>query len=215
MATKKKKGKQKESALSPELKKGLTLATLVLLVVVGGGWAYVSLTTVPPPAISTAPPSDVAGFLAHPRGFARMPVDAREKFLADAILYYNESGKHNEFAGAIQSLSTAERKVVQDAVFDIGRVRYMEQAREFNKTSPKNRRQFVDKAMSDWNAMRAKFGGGSGGQNLADPFKGDLPTTQEGWTKMIVTRTTPRERAEGEQFFNALAARHQELEGSR
>jgi hypothetical protein len=209
-----KKNKTSESRISEGMKKSLVRSFAAVALVGGGIWAYVTFTTVAPPNLATAAPEDVAGYLGNSNGFGRMPVENRAQFLADAMTQFSDD-KRLAFSRALARLSSPERQVLQDAIFDAGRVQFVEKARQFNSTPAAQRRQFVDNAIREFDGMRSQFAGGPSDKSMADPFKDNMPKGSDGWVKFIVSKTSPRERSEAEQFFNAVTARQQELQDPR
>lgn len=210
------------SALTDRTKK-IVLGVLAGVIVIGGGWyAYYELTTVPPPNLENAKGQQVADYLGNPRGFARLSVDERQDFLVRTCQRYAYGEPRHEFVGALHRMSSRERQVFLDAFYDVGRTRVMDHAQDFSKlTSAKQKRDYIDDAIRDFGSIRASLGGTapppSGVANIpqgsfGDPFKNDLPRGSDELMKVVVSKTTARERKDVKPFVDAVAARYKELQ---
>ncbi len=210
--------------MSGRTKKTL-MAVLASVVIIGGGvWGYYKVTTIPPPDLTVAKSEDVAAYLGNSRGFARLPVDNRQEFLFRACQRFGEGEARVEFSRSLHRMPRRAREVFLDAVYDLTRVRIVEHARAFNKTSSRRERvRFVDRAIRNFEGMRRPLSGatvrGMGGPgapavNLGEPFKNDLPRGSDEFMKVAVAQTTARERAEIKPFVDAVAARYRELRDS-
>ncbi len=208
-----KKSAPKKVVLSERTKK-ILLACAAGIVVVGGGWyAYYALTTIAPPDLASASPEQVVDYLGNERGFSRLSLDGRERFLTSASQrFFQNTQSREQLNQALRRMSAAEQQVFVDAGFELATDRFLHRAREFQKVSPVQRMQFVDNMIRDFEKTRQQLAGFSPQDNLAEPFKNSMPTTSDGLTKAIVTRTNARQRAEAQPLFDALTARHKQLE---
>jgi len=214
--------------MSPRTKKALVVLAACALVVGGGWWAYYKFTTVPPPDLKIAGSDEVVDFLGNGRGFARMSIPRREEYLVRTYQRFSRGEARAQFYNSLQRMPRSDRQVFLDAFVDIGRVRVMEHARNYNQlTSRRERSRCVDRAIRHFERMRGHLGGrASGGGpvpvrgsddggrpalNLGDPFRNDLPRGSDELAKVIVTRTNARERAEAGAFIDALTTRYQQL----
>lgn len=203
----------KKLVLSDRTKK-LLLACTASVVVAGGGWyAYYALTTIAPPDLTTSSPEQVVDYLGNQRGFSRLSLDRREQFLVQASQrFLQDPRSRDQLNQALRRMSPAEQQVFVDAGFELATSRFLDRAREYQRVSPSQRRQFVDNMIRDFEQTRQQLAGFTPQENLAEPFKNSMPTTSDGLTKAIVTRTNARQRAEAQPLFDALTARHKQLE---
>jgi hypothetical protein len=79
--------------------------------------------------------------------------------------------------------------MIRSAAMDIGLDQLTREARRYNQLSPREREEFVDEALKAQAELKKQVAG------LTDPFKDGLPTNQQGWTKMLVARTSASQRA--------------------
>jgi len=197
------------------MKKSLLIAAACVVVIGGGIWAYTALTTMTPPPPAKSSPENVADFLGNARGFGRMPVNRRADYMAGAIQQFSDPDSLQRFHRSLSRMTKKQRHVFQDAIFDTGRVQFVDKAREYDRTNPRNRQRFVDQTIRDFETMQSKFSGPPGAGSLGKVFEKDMPSGSDEWMKFIVTKTSPRERAEAEDFFEAIAARSKELKDPR
>ena len=197
------------------MKKSLLIAAACIGVIGGGIWAYTTFTTIRPPPPAKSTPEDVTAFLGNARGFARMPIDRRAEYMANAIQQFSDPDSLRRFHDSLNRMSKRRRQVFSDAVFDAGRVQFVDKAREYNRMPPRNRGRFIDQTIRDFETLQSKFSGPPGAGSLGKVFEKDMPRGTDEWMKFIVTKTSPRERAEAEDLFDALAARSKELKDPR
>ncbi len=198
---------------SDRAKWSIVISVGTVALVAGAAWAYFTFTTLDPPPLAktdAAAVEDVVYFLGHPNGLARMPIDAREQYIQRTVANFSGDSRLR-FNRALRQMSRTERDTLRGAVTDIARQRLMDQARQYNKTPQSGRSSFVDSAIRDMETMRLQLAGGGSQENLGAAFRGDLPTKSEDWMKLIVTETTPRERAEAGKFFDEAATRYKQL----
>jgi hypothetical protein len=211
-----KKPSGKQAGMPDGMKKSLLITAACIVVAGSGIWAYMTLTTISPPPPAKSTPENVTDFLGNSRGFARMPVNRRADYMADAIQRFSsDPDSLQRFHRSLNRMTRKQREVFTDAVFDAGRVQFMDKAREYNRMSPHNRHRFIDQTIRDFETLQSKFAGPPGAGSLGKVFEKDMPRNTDEWMKFIVTKTSPRERAEAEDLFDALAARHKELEDPR
>ena len=186
------------------------------LVIAGGGVAIGLLLTVttiwlmdvlfapPVPELSTASAHEVAAFLAHKRGFARLPIEERRRFLLDIYEHGGSEGLGDEF----ERMAPSDRSQVRNAVLDVGLDQLSREARVYNSLPPEKREEFVDEFMVRNDAMREQL------SSLAEPFQDGLPKRQDQWTKLLVTRTSASDRAKlkplVDHALNTYEQRHAE-----
>lgn|GEM_PF-729017 len=233
------KKKAKKSKKTPKIEisqrtKIILLISSACVIVIGGAWwAYYSLSTDPLPQLEVATPQKVVDFLGSGRGFARMSVSEREQFLYRAVEQHARGDSRDQFNQALRRMSRGQRQVFLDAVFDVSKVRFLERARDYSRLPKRQRKQFVTSALRDFRRLQRAIGGQSSGSfsggsssggggtgnapanrfdnSMAEPFRGDLPSSSDEFTKAIVTRTNPSERSEAQPFIDAVAERYQEL----
>lgn len=226
---------QKKRKKKPAPRKGLSsrskwiiLGVLGGIIVIGGGgWGYYELTTIPPPDLTDSNSDEVVHFLGSRRGFRRLSIDDRQAFMLRTVKYYHQGEPRRQFAESLGRMSSGERQVLIDSVVDVSKVRAMEKAQKFNKISNKSRRQrknFIDDAIRDFEGLRHPIrgeptSGGTAGSGAPPPslfgvFKADMPRGSDELMKVVVSRTSARERAKLTPFANAVASRYKELKNS-
>jgi hypothetical protein len=230
MARKKAPPRVRRIQLSDRSKLIVLVTTGCLTLVVGGWWAYMKLTTVPPPPIETSTPQHVVKFLGDQRGFPHMRLDDREQYLADMYKRFGEGEARQELANAFAQMSSRERQVFVDTAIEGFKVRFLESANEYNRLPVNKRGQFVDRMIRTFESQRSSLAGtGSGGtrgpgaarggrgkaENLGEPFKAMVPTTTDGMTKLLVSKSNSRQRAKAQPLFDAVAVRYKEIQDSR
>ena len=146
------------------------------------------------------------------------------------------------FVQGLQQMSSGEREVLNNGVFEIGREHVMSHAKEYASLPPSQRASYVSKALDQFQDMRSRLsgqklvgpGGGKGngngtgspnnnggdasnpgGNDLSEPLKKDLPSSSDEMMKMLVDRTSGRERAEAKPFIDAMATQYKERQGKK
>jgi len=185
-----------------------------VLAVAGGWWAYFTFTTIAPPPVEQASAAEVVTYLGSPRGFSRMSVDQREQFLTQVFGGKFASGpQRQQLNEALRQMPASEREVLMDATVEVAKVRFMEHARKYKSLPRTQQTAYVDQAVRHFTQMQMQLAGAGGADNFGESFKDLAPSTSDEITKAIVSRTSARERAEAQQFVDALAVRHKELAG--
>ena len=202
------------SRIPPRTRNAALAGLAGLAVLWGAVWAYYTFTTLPPPPLTSASADKVCSFLGDPRGYSRMSIPRREEFLINAYQQFNTDDGRGEFNRALRSMSMQERQVFLDATIEVGRVRVMEFADQYNKLPRgKDRTQFVDKAITNFRALQGDLSGhGNPALNVGEPFKPFAPQRSDEWSKMLVTKTTARERAKAQPLIDAISKRIKETE---
>lgn len=198
-----------------ERTKMIVLVSAGCVMVAGASyWAFMTFTTVPPPPLETSAPQDVVAFLGTPQGYPRMSIEAREKYLSDMYSRYAKGESRDQLARAFSQMTSREKEVFVNTTFEVFKVRALENANEFSRLPKSKQMQYVDKMISTMESQRQSLGGTGGSDNLGEAFKGMVPTSSDGWTKAIVTRTNARQRAKVQPLFDAVGARYKELKDS-
>ncbi len=219
---------KKSFSLSDRTKKMLAIGSGCVVVLVGAWWAYFEFTTVPPPDLKTpdavSKVEEVVEFMGNERGLGRMSVPRAEAFLLSAYQTYgNNPEARTRFVRAMNQMSTGEREVLNNAVFEIGRAHVMQSAREYASVAPSQRSRYIDGAYSKFEEMRAGLSGrvpgngqpGVGGPSLSEPLNKDLPKSTDEMMKVLVDKTSARERSEAKPFIDAMAAKHKERQAQK
>lgn len=217
MARKKAVPKTRRIQLSDRTKRIVLVTTGCLVLVVGSWWAYITFTTVPPPPLEASAPQEVVKFLGNNRGYGQMRIENREQYLADMYERFNDPRSREELANAFAQMSSRERQVFVDRSIEVFKVRFMESASEYNRLPSNKRGQFVDNMIRTFESQRRSLagqGGSGGGPNLGESFKSMVPTTTDGMTKLLVSKTNSRQRAKAQPLFDAVAVRYKELQDS-
>lgn len=208
-------GKQEKSVrgLSDRAKKIMLASIGGLAVIVGAVWFYFALTTASPPDLQNSTPEQVAQFLSNEQGFARMPIPRREQFLQECFQRFKTEEERMQLVRLFRQMSPAELQVVLDATYEIVHAMVMDNAQRYsNATSSKDRQALVDSLISRFKAMQGELSGqGNSHMNVGEPFKQFMPTNSDELSKMLVTRTTPAERAKAQPLIDAVARRYKEM----
>ncbi len=232
MSTKKpSKGQARRITLSNRTKIVLLAGSGSALLVAVGWWAYFTFTTITPPDVATTPPTVVAHYLGDTRGFARLNYDQREKFLGDMWNQCGQGEKRAELAQAFERMSSYEKQVFVDATFDTVKVRFLEQATEYNRLPPNKRDQYIENVLNNLQGQRQALGGngaaagavakaGTGAprakqDNLLKAFENSIPNTTDGLAKALTTRTNARQRAKAQPLLDAITTKAKEQEERR
>jgi hypothetical protein len=151
----------------------------------------------PVPDIATASPATVAAFLAHPRGFARMSIEGRRKMLAE--IYVTDRDKLDELAGEFDHMSTDEREQIRSAAMDVYLDQLARDARRYRALPPREQEEFVEEVLDNYEKLKEEL------RPIGDSFKDNLPTKSDEWTKVLVSKTSPRERSRIKPLVDHIA----------
>jgi hypothetical protein len=216
--TAKSKGKGKAKAgMSDRTKKTIAVAAGSLALIAGLWWGYFNFTTIAPPDLK-APGvenrmSEVVHFLGEQRGVGRLTTDQKEQFLLSAYdVYGTKPETRAKFIHELNTMSSGERRVLNDAIFDIGHKKVVAQAQEYASLPPAQRPAFLDKALGEFTQLREKVAGQGPADSLSDPLKSVAPTNGDEMMKTIVDRTDGKERSQAKPFVDAMAAKYKEQE---
>jgi len=198
-----------------------------VVVIVGGYLLYDQVTAVPAPDVKVAQAKDIAGFMGHSRGLARLPVAKRIKFMMDLAVSHNEPAKREELASALNQMTSKEKLECREALWDAGYSVLTKEVAAYYKTPAEEREEFVDRKLADYfraqNYLSGRSragggggGGGAGGGAKARPLFDDswlegMPTDSDGIVKLMVAKTKPRDRARMKPYIEAMSARLEEL----
>jgi len=202
--------------ISQRTKVTLLVAAASLAVIGGGWWAYFKFTTVAPPELATATPDDVVEFLGDTRGYARMSLPRREAFLVETYQRFNSYEDRANLVRSFRRMPRSKRQLCVDKTFDVAREITLRCAQEYRRVPKREKTKFIDRTMKRFRAMQGDLGGGGDPNvNFGQAVVPHMPTTSHDMRKMLVTRTTPSERAQVEPFVNAIAKRHEEMKKNR
>jgi hypothetical protein len=233
------KGRESKGFRISEKTRNIALIVASCVLVIGGGyWAYATFSTVAPPDLQKASAQEVASFLGNDRGISRMNIDEREAYLANVFTdRFGRGEDQTELNRALRRMSSMERQVLQEATFEVAKVRVLDHARDYQNMSGRQQAQFVDQAIRDFEQLQRHIGtfgqqatgrqrpkntpvGPRGGpaappeESFIEDFRRDMPTGSDELMKAVVSRTNARERAVAQPLLEAIAARKAELEDS-
>lgn len=208
---------KKNSGLTDRNKKIIAISAGSVFVIAAVWWAFYRFTTVAPPDLKNAPQAagkleQVVEFLGNERGITRLSGPRQEAYLLEAYQVYGHKNPEARahFIREMNQMSTSQRQVLNNVIFDIAHRHVMENARQYASLPPSQQRPFLDKAYGDFEKMRAELGGSSPGDSLSEPLRKDLPGSSDEMMKVIVDRTDGKERAEAKPFVDAMAAKYKE-----
>ncbi|HSW46219.1 MAG TPA: hypothetical protein VLM89_11685 [Phycisphaerae bacterium] len=209
-------GKPKTSLLSriPARTRNTILIGLGCAALLGGGvWLYYKVTTIPPPAVAKSSAQKVCDYLGDPRGFNRLSIPRREEFLTNTYQHFNTDAGREEFNRALRAMSVQERQAFLDATIEVARDRVMKFADEYRRTPRRDQTKFVDNVITGFRALQGDLGGrGNPNMNVGEPFKPFAPQRSDELGKMLVTKTTARERAKAQPLIDAISKRMKEMQ---
>lgn len=206
-----------ERELSPRTKMALMVGTAGVVLLIGGFYAIEFLTAPPKPDLNTAPPAKVAEYLGHARGFASLSIPEREKFVINVLQNYKDEEKVRQLSQQLRQLSGSEQQQFLDATFDIGKKRLVEASDEYARVAQNRKKEFLGKVVADFDTLRVTLGGQdfNNPNNLTTPFKEHVPTKSDQWTKLILERTTPAERAKAQPLIDDLSEHMSEMKRAK
>jgi hypothetical protein len=192
------------------------------LICVAGYWVYGRVMGVPTPDAKNAPAEQIAHFLGHSEGFARLPAKKRMSYLNEVMVTHSdaEPARKEELASALQKMTTEEKVTLREAVWDVGYKNFVDEVDVYYRTPPEEKADFVDKKIHEYYRLRCYLtgdsghgGGGGGGRGaiVDQSWAAGLPTDSDGLVKSIVARTRPEDRAEMKPYVDALRTRLLEL----
>lgn len=159
------------------------------------------------PDMRVASATQVAEFMANPRGFTRMPITDRRQMLFDI---WNSGPDMNEhLADEFARLPSDGRDQVRIAAMKLAMDQLERAARTYRQLGPKDRDRFVGEFIESIEELREQLRG------IGDAFKDNLPTKSDEWTKSLVTQTTARQRARVKPFVDHVVRVAEQRKGSR
>src|SRR5688500_2349312 len=151
----------------PDKTRKILIGTIAGLALIGGcWWAYLTFTTVAPPMLVEAGPpetvAEVAAYLGDERGFGRLSVDQQEQYLVSAFETFGQQPEALAlFNRMLQQMSTSERQVLNDGIFEIARKHLVKHAEVYSNLPLAQRAPYIDKAIEAMETMRNEIVGGS------------------------------------------------------
>jgi hypothetical protein len=173
---------------------------------------YAWMTRAPVPDVVTAAPMEIARFLGHPRGLARLSIAEREAFMVRLLTTDYEPDRRAELASALRQMTTREKEIRRDALWEVGYSALSKLAEEYRRTAPKDRVVFVDEKLAGYfrakRELKAKHPAREGEPELLDrSWLDGLPTKKEGMVQLILERTTSEDRKRIGPYVEAVMAR--------
>ncbi len=198
--------------LSPQTRNALIAVAAAVGVLVGGWWAYMKLTTIPPPVLAETAPERVAEYLGDSRGFSRLSIPRREEFLVEVAYRFENPQERAAFTSALRQMTRQEQETLLDATFEVFQVHVMDLADRYNRQpTPRARAAFARQASQDFRQIQSRLGGGGNPEmSMGEPFREFVPQSSEQWQRMLVTRTTPTERARAQPLIEEMMKQERE-----
>jgi hypothetical protein len=194
----------------------IALSCVVAAVVIGGG-AYVLydvLISPPVPDLTVAKAPEVAAFMAHARGFVRLPADERRRFFGDVMRQYREPTRRRELVAHLDTLSTDEKLQLREAVFAVVQDEFSEDLERFNRTPESRRDEFVDESLVRLLGFVADLKGAGRDTDLTRGMGRGLPMTPKDINTFVTGRTSAGDRARAQRFVEAIERRIDQLSRS-
>ena len=189
----------------PKVVWGTVLGGGTLVILVGACLLYDALVSPPMPALDR--PQAVAEYLGHAWGWRKLSVPKRKEWLGQ-VVQANATGRQRKaLAVAFRRLPKADRRVFMDGFLDIMMPEVLADARVFNRTPRRQRNDFLRKKLQDFgNLENALRGNGGASTDLLGPFGAALPSNASGWTKTLVQKTSPTDRATMKPYIDELTS---------
>ncbi len=173
-----------------------------VVMILGAFWLYDLIVAPPVPNLETASPEEVATFMAHRRGLARLPMQERKVRLFEIFRHYTPPERRDALARAFDRMPQSERSQVRDAVFEVAKDQLMQDVDLYRQLSSQRRGSFVEERVKHYDQFRRHLRRRDTGKALVDPFSKGLPTRSDEWMKMVVSRTTADERAKARDYLD-------------
>ena len=189
----------------PKIVWGTVLGGGTLVILVGAFFLYDALVSPPKPALDQ--PQAVAEYLGHARGWRKLSVPQRKEWLGQVVQANATGSQRKALAAAFRRLPKADRRVFMDGFLDIVMPEVLADARAFNRTPARQRNNFLRQKLQDFgNLNNALRGNGGASTNLLGPFGAALPSNAAGWTKTLVQKTSPTDRATMKPYVDQLTS---------
>jgi len=171
-------------------------AVAAALVVAGLGWAAFDWLMAPStPEIVKASPEEIGAFMADARGMLKMPRRKRMQFFHQLMRTYRSPARREALARVLQEMSPSERATVREAMMQTFKDQFIEDAVAWRRAKDKKERdRIIDRNLARYGGIRQWLVGGPGMPDLTEGMDAGLPTKPEGWSKYIVTHSTPVQR---------------------
>ena len=181
------------------LKVAGTATAVVVLMLLCGYWAYDLLASPPVPDSKMAGTAEIANFMGHQRGLARMSLGEQARFMAELWPRFSTEQGRAELADAFARLAPSEVERVQEVFFELGKAQVLNDADQFRRLPPRQREKFVADKVAQYDQLRGQFRGAG-----SESFKKGLPRQSDDWTKSMVSRTSAGERAKAQPYLEAV-----------
>jgi DNA-directed RNA polymerase subunit F len=192
------------------------LITISAVLVLGAIVWYAAFSPLSPPSVKNAEANEIVNYFVDDRGFCCLPIEQREKFLEHAYIRFGEEQEWTKVSRLLRRMPQAQLENFRNAVFEIGKTRFLEHARKFNELSPDERQAYLDKIILEFTKKGQKLGRNVGqAQALAGPLREILPQNNQELIKFIVSQTSDRERQQAGALYDALLQRYANLEADK
>jgi hypothetical protein len=184
--------------------------------VIGGGSyvLYDVLISPPTPDLTVAEASEVASFMAHARGFVRLPAGERRQFFGDMMERYRESSRRRDLVAYLDTLSTEEKLQLREAVFVVVQDEFFEDVERFRQTPESRRDEFVDESLVRLLGFVVELKGTGRDTDLTRGMGQGLPMTPNDINTFVVGRTNAGDLARAQPFVEAIERRIDQLSRS-
>ena len=194
----------------------IALSCVVATVVIGGG-AYVLydlLISPPVPDLTVAEAPEVAAFMAHARGFVRLPAAERRRFFGDMMERYRDPSRRRELVAHLDTLSTQERLQLREAVFVVVQDEFFGDLERFRQTPESRRDEFVDESLVRLLGFVVELKGAGRDTDLTRGMGQGLPMTPNDINTFVAGRTSAGDLARAQPFVEAIERRIDQLSRS-
>lgn len=171
------------------------LAGLAVLV----GWVgYVALATPAMPDLQKASAADVVAYVSSPRGLAALPQIQQEQFLQRWREQLADEGARRKLSEYLSNLPEDQRRPFGEAMFEHIKKVFLDDARRFSQLKAEEKNAFLRKKIVEYRDQVLAM------KEVAAGFKGMIGSRPDDAQQYIVEHSTPKERALGEPYADAL-----------
>ncbi|MFO0974370.1 MAG: hypothetical protein U1A27_13160 [Phycisphaerae bacterium] len=191
-------------------RRALVIGAAAGVVLVGstvGYWAYDLLATPATPNVEQASIGDIVAYFMNSRGMLRLARIDQDRFMAAWRARFSRDAEHRALKAYLDTATASQREVIQDALFTVGKRKFLDDAREYERLKGDNDRAYPflrDRLIESGQELAWLKGNGDPAKDLTGALGSGMPRNPDEWLKLVVGRTTPEERLVGEQYLTAL-----------
>lgn len=181
------------------------LACVAPVLLLAGAWWAVNVFVLAPrvPGASAAA-AECVHFIAHPKGLPRLSPAETTRFLREQIgRLLGETSFREAFSGALRRLASDEQTNFREHVFGAFKPLVMSHIERFHALDAGQRRDYLDDRIVEYNRMSALLRAVRVEQSAVP----SMMTDPSGLMKLLLAKTTAKEREHGAAYVGALGTR--------